>query len=180
MKDENTMILGNTKVRILQYLEYKGISKPQFYTDIDIKRGLLDSDKMNATVTDAVIAKILVAYADIDPLWLLIGEGTMLRHSKNSEETTIGDIPNVVPISPAEESIIYKMYKDEKEEKERMLKEKESKIDQLQSELLAAREELSTLKAKNPEGLGAAKSVSTRRCSSTAGEDVTSVDVLFK
>ena len=98
---------------------------------------------------------------DVDLKWLLTGEGTMLRNSKNSEETIVGVPPNATPISPAEESIIYKMYKDEKEEKERLVKEKETKIDHLQSELLAAREELATLKAKypesstsHPEGLG--------------------------
>lgn len=108
------MILDNTKARILQYLEYKGISKPQFYTDVDIKRGLLDSDKMNATVTDAIIAKILVAYTDVDPLWLLTGRGSMFRNSKNPEESKLGVTPIATPISPAEESIIYKMYKDER------------------------------------------------------------------
>ncbi|RGS35833.1 hypothetical protein DWX97_14290 [Bacteroides cellulosilyticus] len=145
------MILDNTKARILQYLEYKGISKPQFYTDVDIKRGLLDSDKMNATVTDAIIAKILVAYTDVDPLWLLTGRGSMFRNSKNPEESKLGVTPIATPISPAEESIIYKMYKDEKEEKERLVKEKESKIDHLQSELRSMAEELAALKAKYPE-----------------------------
>lgn len=149
MKDENTTILVNTKIRILQYLEYKGISKPQFYTDIEIKRGLLDSDKMNSTVTDTVIAKILVTYKDIAPMWLLTGEGPMLRNNKTSEESKLGGAPNATPISPAEESIIYKMYKDEKEEKERLVKEKESKIDHLQSELRALTAELAAMKAQH-------------------------------
>jgi hypothetical protein len=138
MKDENTMILGNTKVRILQYLEYKGISKPQFYTDIDIKRGLLDSDKMNATVTDIVVAKILVKYRDIDPSWLLTGEGTMLRDNKISEENIMGTVPNAVPISPAEESIIYKMYK-----------EKDLEVKDLMETVGSLKEQIRQLKREN-------------------------------
>lgn len=44
--------------------------------------------------------------------WLLTGEGPMLRDSKNPEETTVGVPPNATPISPTEESLIYKMYKE--------------------------------------------------------------------
>ena len=78
------MILGGTKDRILQYLKIKNISKPQFYSDLGIKRGLLDADKMNATVTDVIIAKIIVAYTDINPVWLLTGEGAMLKNESSS------------------------------------------------------------------------------------------------
>lgn len=119
MKDENTMILANTKIRILQYLEYKGISKPQFYTDIDIKRGLLDSDKMNSTVVDTVIAKILVIYKEVDPMWLLTGQGFMLR---NGQAQPI-PLPVVQADSSGEAAIYYKMYKEEKEGKEALIAE---------------------------------------------------------
>lgn len=135
MKDENTMILGNTKVRILQYLEYKGISKPQFYTDIDIKRGLLDSDKMNATVTDVVIAKILVKYRDIDPLWLLIGEGSMLRTEQRQQASK----SEVQPISSIEESSIYK----------EMYKEKDLEVKDLMETVGSLKEQIRQLKREN-------------------------------
>lgn len=68
--------------------------------------------------------------------------------NKTSEEATMPP-PIATPISPAEESIIYKMYKDEKEEKERLVKEKESKIDHLQSELRAMTAELAAMKAQH-------------------------------
>lgn len=42
--------------------------------------------------------------------WLLTGEGSMLRNSNTSEE--MGVTPNATPISSAEESLIYKMYKE--------------------------------------------------------------------
>lgn len=127
------MMLGNTKQRILQYIESKGIGKPQFYNDLGIKRGLLDSDKMNSTVTDVVIAKILVAYTDINPIWLLTGEGSMLRDSQTSEENR----PSTTPISQTEESIIYKMYKEKEAKIEELLKENgrlEERIRQLESQ----------------------------------------------
>ena len=76
------MILVTTKERLLQYLDYKGISRTQFYADLDIKRGLLDSDKMKATISDVVLAKILVAYPDLNFEWLLTGNGEMLKQNK--------------------------------------------------------------------------------------------------
>lgn len=73
------MILATTKERLLQYIDYKGISKTQFYADLDIKRGLLDSDKMKATISDVILAKILVTYTDLNIEWLLSEKGEMLK-----------------------------------------------------------------------------------------------------
>lgn len=71
-------MLSTTKERILQYIEYKNIAKSKFYNDLDIKRGLLDSDKLKSSVTDVIIAKILAIYKDLNINWLLTGEGNML------------------------------------------------------------------------------------------------------
>lgn len=89
-------------------------------------------------------------WIDDDNLNTEYTEGEM-PDSKKPEESKLGGTPNATPISPAEESIIYKMYKDEKEEKERLVKEKETKIDQLQSELRQKSEELAALKALHPQ-----------------------------
>lgn len=143
MKDENTTILVNTKVRILQYLEYKGISKPQFYADVEIKRGLLDSDKMNSTVTDTVVAKILVAYKDIAPMWLLTGEGPMLR---TDGTPTMSSIPST-DTSALSDTVVLRLM-DKIDEKDYIIKEKEAENKQLQSELRQQSAELAALKAK--------------------------------
>lgn len=73
------MILATTKTRILEYLDRKGIRKPEFYSATEIKRGLLDSDKLSATVPDTAIAKIIAKYPDLNIVWLLTGEGSMLQ-----------------------------------------------------------------------------------------------------
>lgn len=72
------MILVTTKTRLLKYLENKGISKSEFYSFTDIKRGLLDSDKLSAAVPDTTLAKIIAKYPDLNIIWLLTGTGTML------------------------------------------------------------------------------------------------------
>lgn len=82
------MIFATTKQRILEYLDYKGVDKRTFFQSTDIKRGLLDSDKLQATVSDVSIAKILVAYPDLNPDWLLTGKGSMLREQQEEETST--------------------------------------------------------------------------------------------
>lgn len=73
------MILATTKTRLLEYLDYKGITKSEFYRQTQIKRGLLDSDKLSATVPDTTIAKIIATYPDLNIIWLITGNGVMLR-----------------------------------------------------------------------------------------------------
>lgn len=85
---------------------------------------------------------------DVNLKWLLTGEGSMLRENENLESPKLACTPNVTPISPVQESIIYNMYRDEKAEKERMLKEKDAKIDQLQIELRSVDKELTMTKIK--------------------------------
>ncbi|RHO65380.1 hypothetical protein DW083_20955 [Parabacteroides sp. AF48-14] len=92
------MILANTKYRILHYIDSKGISKSSFYESTGIKRGLLDKDKMNSTVTDVFIAKILAVYTDLNADWLLTGRGSMLKSNGSSvnNQSIKGDGNNMI------------------------------------------------------------------------------------
>ncbi len=67
--------------RILQIIEYKGISKNKFYTETSLSNGFLDK------VKDVGVSKveiILSTYPDINPTWLLTGKGEMLKSSINT------------------------------------------------------------------------------------------------
>ena len=77
-------------------------------------------------------------------------------------------------ISPAEEAIIYKMYK-----------EKEAKIEELNAKMLSMSEEIGRLKAQveqqhpeisesHPKGLDHVKNASTKKASSPDADNVTS------
>lgn len=81
----------SSKERIVKYINFKGISKSQFYNDLDIKRGLLDTDKLKATIPDTVLAKILVIYSDLNIGWLLTGEGEMLLSLPQTSINTGGN-----------------------------------------------------------------------------------------
>lgn len=141
--------------RLKEFMEYNSLnsltlSKLLGYKSSEKVSRLFRDEENKAKPSYDIIYDISIKF-EISVDWLITGRGSMLRDSKNPEESKLGVTPIATPISPAEESIIYKMYKDEKEEKERLVKEKESKIDHLQSELLSAKEELAAFKAKYPE-----------------------------
>lgn len=134
--------------RIAKILQYTGDTRNGFAIKLGYERAQTIYDIMNmksAPSYDFFRRFSISEYSDIiDLKWLLSGEGDMLR---NNEESIRGVTSDATNIPSAEETIIYKMYKDEKEEKERLMKEKDLKIDQLQSELRQQSAELAALKA---------------------------------
>lgn len=67
------------KHRIIQLIEQKRITRAVFFKETTIKRGMLDTDKLEKSVSDISIAKIFATYPDINLEWLITGEGEMLR-----------------------------------------------------------------------------------------------------
>lgn len=82
----------------------------------------------------------------LSPEWLLTGDGPMLRNSKTSEEATMDHGTETVQ-SASSEAIALRMM-DKLDEKDNIIKEKDAKIDQLQSELRQQYAELAALKTK--------------------------------
>ena len=78
-----------TKRKILQYLDYKKIKKKDFFIQTGIKRGLLDTDKLDKTVSDENITKILVVFPDLNPIWLLTGKGDMILKGGESQKEAV-------------------------------------------------------------------------------------------
>ncbi|MPT34489.1 MAG: S24 family peptidase [Flavobacterium sp.] len=62
--------------RILQFIEYKTISKNKFYTKTGLSNGFLDKVK---DIGASKIEQILNAYPEICPEWLVLGSGNMLK-----------------------------------------------------------------------------------------------------
>lgn len=72
------------KKRILYYIEYQGISKYKFYQDTGITRGVLDKD---TGISEDNIAKFIAYYNNVNPTWLLTGEGEMLKGPEQAVRT---------------------------------------------------------------------------------------------
>lgn len=106
--------------RIKEYIDFKKIAISAFERSVGMSNASFGKSLKNggAIGTDK-LENILIAYTDINPIWLLTGEGSMLRDNKNPEERKGGS----TLISPVEESIIYKIYKEKDEENKTLIEE---------------------------------------------------------
>jgi len=68
------------KERIIQFLEYKGITKNKFYVETGISNGTLD--KVSGLSLETV-EKFYNIYPEINPDWLITGKGEMIKSEKN-------------------------------------------------------------------------------------------------
>ena len=66
----------NAKDRIQQYIDYKGISNSKFEIEVGLSNGYWRKTK---SISSSVVEKILRIYSELNPLWVLTGEGEMLR-----------------------------------------------------------------------------------------------------
>lgn len=73
------MKIATTKERILQFVDYKGITKSRFYEETGMRRGFLDGDKLQTSIPDTFIATIVAKYPEVNLEWLITGEGSMIR-----------------------------------------------------------------------------------------------------
>lgn len=140
--------------RIAEILQYTGDTRNGFAVKLGYERAQTVYDVMNmksAPSYDFFRRFSISEYSDIiDLRWLLSGEGSMLRDSKTSEESKLGVTPNATPISVQSDAVTLRLM-DKLDEKDNIIKEKENKIDLLQSELRQKSEELATLKALHPQ-----------------------------
>lgn len=77
--------IATIKERILQYLEYNGISKYECYQKTGITNGVFSKKE---GLSEDNLLRFISYYGDISLDWLLTGEGNMLR----DEDTQIGKI----------------------------------------------------------------------------------------
>lgn len=78
------------KQNILQYIDYKGITKYRFYQLTGITRGFLDSSSGSSEET---IAKFITYFKDVNISWLLTGEGNMLKETESKQKLNYLKIP---------------------------------------------------------------------------------------
>ena len=166
--------------RIAEILQYTGDTRNGFAVKLGYERAQTVYDVMNmksAPSYDFFRRFSISEYSDIiDLKWLLSGKGPMLR----ADDAPALPAPPSTDIPAASDTVVLRLM-DKLDEKDTLLKDKESKIDHLQSELRAMTEELATLKAKYPESstshpevLGPAKTASTKKSSSPNADSATS------
>lgn len=121
--------------RLLEYLEFKGITENRATTECQLAQGLIYQAKSGkADLGAKAIEKILSTYSDLNRIWLLTGEGPMLK--------TASEPKNPVEVKPRSESPLVDYL-------QRKIKELEGKIDQLNEEKMDLLQENAVLKYEN-------------------------------
>lgn len=77
------------KEKIFQYLEYKNITKSEFYRNTGVANGTLSQI---SELGGENLVKILSFYRDLSADWLFRNEGQMIR--TNSENTSVANVAN--------------------------------------------------------------------------------------
>nr|DAM55279.1 MAG TPA: putative DNA-binding protein [Caudoviricetes sp.] len=78
--EENSRDFSFVKEKILQFIDFKGISKYKFYQDTGIANGILSQ---KGGISEENILKILSYFPEINANWLLTGEGDMIKTNHN-------------------------------------------------------------------------------------------------
>ena len=124
--------------RLLEYLELKGITENRATAECRLSQGLIYQAKSGkADLGARAMEKILATYTDLNRVWLLTGEGSMLT----SEQPE-----NPMEEQPEERSIVDKLFAILAEEQKsnkillELLREKDEKIEALQEEIRHYRE----------------------------------------
>ncbi len=73
--------------RIKLFIEHKSISLRRFDESIEMSKGYMSRQiKTNASVGGDVLEKIIDAYPELNPIWLLQGKGEMLLPTNGVNE----------------------------------------------------------------------------------------------
>ena len=87
---------NHTKVRVMQYLKYKGISIRKFSEKISISPSNFNEKNMPSALSGDILSRILTTYEELNPDWLLLGKGEMLR---SDAQKTVSSSADSVPWS---------------------------------------------------------------------------------
>lgn len=80
--------------RILQFIDYKGISKNKFSNEIGLSNSYMTKMEGSDNVGSKIIEKIVRSYPDINLTWLITGSGDMFLNQNNKNESEPMDCNN--------------------------------------------------------------------------------------
>lgn len=87
--------------RVLDVQNHYKLSQNKFEKAINVSNGYINTSKKNKvlSVSSAVLQKIVGSFEDIDPVWLLTGEGEMLKNN-NKAIAIPTELPQGIPMLP--------------------------------------------------------------------------------
>lgn len=119
----------------MQFIKYAGLSARQFDLSIGASNGYtLRMQKNNASVGSDVIENILKVYPQLNVVWLITGEGEMLKENKEELILDFEKLPKEKQ-TEIEQIIEAKIKERQQEELKRLLKEVTQEIERTQKKL---------------------------------------------
>jgi len=121
--------------RLTQFIKFAGLSARQFDISIGASNGYtLRMKKNNASIGSDVIENILKVYPQLNVVWLLTGEGEMLKKQEEAEILDFDHLPKSRQ-QEIEDLIEQKIKERQEEELKRLLKEVTEEIEKTQKRL---------------------------------------------
>ena len=119
----------------MQFIKFAGLSARQFDISIGASNGYtLRMKKNNASIGSDVIENILKVYPQLNVVWLITGEGEMLKKQEEPEILDFDQLPNSRK-QEIEQLIEEKIKEKQEEELKRLLKEATEEIEKTQKRL---------------------------------------------
>lgn len=79
----NDKILAPIKLRVIQYVEYKGFQKKKYFSELGASDSNFRGDGLKSEVGGEVLAKILSNDENLSSEWLILGVGQMLKQDEH-------------------------------------------------------------------------------------------------
>lgn len=73
--------LPTIKDRVLYFAEYKEVSKQEFFRKTGLNYSNFTGKSKESDLNSKSVAEILLIYNEINPMWLLTGNGSMLKEN---------------------------------------------------------------------------------------------------
>lgn len=84
------------KERIIELIEFKGIKKGDFYEKIGMTSASFRGKAKETPINSNAIENILSELPDINPIWLLTGNGSMLKENKDIDTNPVASFRKTV------------------------------------------------------------------------------------
>lgn len=81
MSNEKNQKIDEIKQKILYFAECQGIKKCDLYKKIGLSQSNFSGSGAKSSLKSENIVKVLIVFRDLNPDWLLLGNGEMLRNS---------------------------------------------------------------------------------------------------
>lgn len=95
-------IISPIKNRIFEYLDYKGVTRSEFYEKTGLSASNFKGQAANSELGGEKIAKILAEFKDLNAKWLLTGSGYMIYERNKSPLENIFEDRDIIPLLPVE------------------------------------------------------------------------------